>query len=141
MVDNNPLIKKLAPHETEIFHIKPANPTRPQYIGSDLHFSCGFEVRSFVFGEGHVSICLKNDYEKKGSIYLYLPGSDESLNTVAVTANGKPGTAAVVAKPNIGVHTEGSNQPTHFYQGRVLQVRVSIEASGAENDGKVSFTW
>jgi hypothetical protein len=61
---NNPLIKKIKPHATEIFHIMPAEPSRAQYIGSDLHFSCGFKANSFDWSNRHVKICLKNDYKK-----------------------------------------------------------------------------
>jgi hypothetical protein len=94
LVDNSPLIKKLTPHETEIFHIKPADPTRPQYIGSNLHFSCGFEVATFDWGDHHVKVCLKNDYKKKGAVYVhvYLPeskGLDNALEAWSCRHCGK----------------------------------------------------
>ncbi|KAL9190710.1 hypothetical protein ACHAXT_000416 [Thalassiosira profunda] len=130
LVDNSPLIKKLSPHETEIFHIKPANPTRPQYIGSDLHFSCGFEVVSFDWSARHVEVRLKNDYKKKGSIYVYIPKS-EGLHKAAVTVNGDPGELEVVAKPSIGKAGEG----------RVLRVPIEIKGTKGDGDGMVSISW
>ena len=42
------LSKKLKAHETEIFHLRAVTPDVPQYIGSDIHFSCGQEVQTFV---------------------------------------------------------------------------------------------
>jgi len=130
LVDNNPLIKKLKPHETEIFHIKPAEPTRPQYIGSNLHFSCGFEVKSFDWSAHRVTVCLKNDYKKKGSIFVYIPES-EGLNEAAATANGKTGHVEIVARPSIGEN----------YEGRVLRVYIEIEGSGDPDDGLASIHW
>ena len=131
LVDNNPLIKKLKPHETEIFHIKPADPTRPQYIGSNLHFSCGFEVQTFDWSGNHVEVCLKNDYKKKGSIYVYLPES-KGLDNATVAVNGKPGQVDIVARPTIG---EDNN-------GRVVQVSIEIQGiGGADGDGEVSIRW
>jgi len=123
LVDNSPLIKKLKPHETEILHIKPADPTRPQYIGSNLHFSCGFEVESFDWSANHFSVCLKNDYEKKGSIFVYIPEPD-------FTATGKAGHVEIVARPSIGDNCNGI----------VLRVDVEIQGSGDE-DGLVVIHW
>lgn len=125
--ENDPLIKKLKPHATEIFHIKPAEPTRPQYIGSDLHFSCGYEVNSFDWGDCSVKISLKNDYIKEGSVVVYVPESD-GLNRAAVTVNGKPGKFDVVAKTLMGENCGGS----------VLRVYVS---TGTIDDGLVSINW
>ncbi|KAL3798082.1 hypothetical protein ACHAW5_010295 [Stephanodiscus triporus] len=125
--DNDPLIKKLKPHATEIFHIKPAEPSRAQYIGSDLHFSCGFEVDSFDWSDRHVKICLKNDYKKRGSIFLYVPECD-GLNSAAVTVSGKPGRVEIVARPIMGENCGG----------RVLRVNVG---TGENADGVVSILW
>ena len=131
LVDNNPLIKKLQPHQTEVFHIKPADPTRPQYIGSDLHFSCGFEVSSFDWSDHHVFVTLKNEYKRTGSIFVYLPERN-GVDKAVFTVNGKPGSRVdIVAKPSIGENCEG----------RVVRVYVDIEASGADEDGNVSIRW
>ena len=42
-----PQSKRLDSHETEIFHIKRVSPEYPQYVGSDLHFSCCKEIFRF----------------------------------------------------------------------------------------------
>lgn len=129
LASNNPLIKKLKPHESEILHIKPADPSRPQYIGSDLHFSCGFEVLSFRWSDRQVIIQLKNEYKRKGSIFIYLPGEKVLENSTA-TVNGKSVAKEIVARPSIG------SSP-----GSVLRVDVQIEGSRGESDGLVSITW
>lgn len=120
----------LRPHETEIFHIKPADPQRPQYIGSDLHFSCGFEVDSFDWSDHHVKVLLKNDFHKKGSIFLYIPES-EHLNNALAAVSGKPGYFEVAARPLTGENCGG----------RVLRVYVEIEGSNNNEDGCVSIRW
>jgi len=146
LVGNDPLVKKLAPHETEIFHIKPANPTRPQYIGSDLHFSCGFEVQNFEWSERSVKIELKNEYEKKGSIFVYLPGGrgdgEKKLENLSITVNGTVTPDwCVIAKPKIGVHSAGSPKPTHYYHGNIVKVQVSVAGSSGDGDGIVHFNF
>lgn len=133
-LDNkDPLIKRLAPHETEIFHIKPANPTRPQYIGSDLHFSCGFEVNFFEWDDSSVKLSLKNDYEKSGSVFLYLPESD---NQIAATVNGQSSQVEIVAKP--AIHNDKSNECN---VGRIVKVKVHIAGSQTDSDGKIEISW
>lgn len=130
--DNSPLIKKLEPHETEIFHIKPAQPNRPQYIGSDLHFSCGFEVDLFDWSNNSVKVQLKNDYKKKGSIFVYIPESKGLDRSVVVKVNdNETGNYDTVARPSMGDNCAG----------RVLRVYIEIEGSGAKNDGFVFIKW
>lgn len=138
-MDKDPLIKRLAPHETEIFHIKPANPTRPQYIGSDLHFSCGFEVHSFEWGSSFVKISLKNDYEKSGSVFIYIPESasaGKSLDDMYATVNGEASRAEVVARPAINNDKSKDNHP-----GRVVKIRVYTNGGQEETDGKIEISW
>ena len=129
--DNSPPIKKLKPHESEIFHIKPAEPNSPQYIGSDLHFSCGFEVKAFDWGERHVNVSLKNDYKKKGSIFVYIPESKGLDKAIVEVNDDESSQFEIVAKPSFGGNL----------CGRVLQVNIEIEGSGTKNDGLVSIHW
>merc|ERR1712194_184601 len=129
LVEDQPLIKKLRPHATEIFHIKPATPARPQYIGSNLHFSCGFEVERFEWSERHVSVRLKNTHKKTGFVVLYLPERHE-LDAAVVAVNDEPGSFEIVARPSIG-----------GIQGRVIRVHTEIEGSGIKSDGLVSIRW
>eukprot|EP00956_Cyclotella_meneghiniana_P044577 scaffold324189_cov86-Cyclotella_meneghiniana.AAC.1 len=135
LVDKEPLIKRLLPHETEIFHIKPANPTRPQYIGSDLHFSCGFEVKSFEWGSSYVNILLKNDYEKFGSVFLYVPG-DKSLDNITASVNGESNEVHVVARPAIS-----NGKSDGGFVGRIIKVGVSIAGTGTDSDGRIEISW
>ena len=135
LLDNDPLIKRLAPHETEIFHIKPANPSRPQYIGSDLHFSCGFEVLSFQCGPKYVNLSLKNNYKKSGSVFIFIPqsGSDDSI---AAQVNGKSGVVEIVARPAIN---NGKSESS--YTGTVIKVKVQITGARTEPDGEIKISW
>lgn len=128
LVDNSPLVKKLESHQTEIFHIKPADPTSCQYIGSDLHFSCGFEVASFDAKENSVLVHLKNKYAKTGSIYLYLP-SGKKFDNASVELNGVPGQMDIIARPTIEGH-----------EGLVVRVPVAIKGTGEQDDGVISIS-
>ena len=139
LVDKEPLIKRLSPHETEIFHIKPANPGRPQYIGSDLHFSCGFEVQSFEWGSSYINLSLKNDYDKSGNIFLYLPepeNNSKSLDDIAASVNGEVSRVEVIARPAI---SNGKTKKCKL--GRVVKIQVSITGSQAAADGQVKISW
>lgn len=128
LVDNSPLVKKLESHQTEIFHIKPADPTSCQYIGSDLHFSCGFEVASFDAKEKSVLVHFKNSYTKKGYVYLYLPDG-RNFDGATVIVNGAPGQMDIIARPTLGEH-----------KGMVVRVPVVIKGTGEEHDGVVSIS-
>ncbi|KAK1743772.1 alpha-galactosidase [Skeletonema marinoi] len=108
LVDNSPLVKKLD------------DPTSCQYIGSDLHFSCGFEVSSFVAGEKRVLIELKNNYAKKGSVYLYLPVG-KKFDNATVEVNGAEGSMEIIARPTLGGN-----------EGVVVRVPVVIKGTGEE---------
>ena len=113
-----------------------------------MHFSCGFEVQSFEWSDHHVLICLKNEYAKTGSIFVYLPEANGfeggelavggRLDNVTVTVNGKPCCPEILARPSICLHR---NEIITYYCGRVLRVRVTIEASGLSGDGIISFSW
>mmetsp|Transcript_6450 Transcript_6450/g.10487 ORF Transcript_6450/g.10487 Transcript_6450/m.10487 type:complete len:1168 (+) Transcript_6450:171-3674(+) len=128
LVDNSPLVKKLESHQTEIFHIKPADPTSCQYIGSDLHFSCGFEVASFEAGAKRVLIELKNNYAKKGSVYLYLPDG-KKFDNATVEVNGTASSMEVIARPTLGGN-----------DGVVVRIPVVITGTGEGKDGVVSIS-
>jgi len=95
-----------------------------------LHFSCGFEVKSFDWDHRSATVALKNDYKKKGSVFVYLPES-KGLDNVVINVNGKPGRADIVAKPSLG----------ESYHGRVLRVYTEIKGSGVKHDGLVSMSW
>lgn len=139
LVEKDPLIKKLSPHETEIFHIKPANPTRPQYIGSDLHFSCGFEVQSFEWCSSHIDLTFKNEYDKTGSVFLYIPepgSSGKTLDNLSALTNGEASRVDVVARP--AIH---NNKTKNFHAGVVVKIRVHCDGSQNIVGGQVKITW
>ena len=131
LLDGSPLMTTLRPHATEILHVKPVDPSRPQYVGSDLHFSCGFEVKTFEWSDKSVRVILKNDYKKCGSVYLFLP-ERVGIDRASVHVCGRPSRFETVARPSIGPDA---------HQGRVIRVGVEIVANGEEDDGEVSIKW
>ena len=132
--NNGPLNRHLEPHTTEIFHIRPVTPGVPQYIGSDLHFSCGYEVLSFDASQKNkVLISLKTDLNRIGHIYLFVPTVDISHVRV-LEAGDKPGRWAVVGNtPNEG----GSPHCC----GRVLRITVVVHADGSPGDGEIAVDY
>jgi hypothetical protein len=74
------------PHCAKLLAIRPLLADRPQYVGSDIHFSCGLEVTKFEWTEtpgGAVSINLDIDAGKviKGPyhVWLSLPGEPTEI--------------------------------------------------------------
>mmetsp|Transcript_22526 Transcript_22526/g.62579 ORF Transcript_22526/g.62579 Transcript_22526/m.62579 type:complete len:1110 (-) Transcript_22526:33-3362(-) len=123
---------RLEAHETEIFHVKRVEPELPQYIGSDLHFSCCKEVLSFVATTSSIQIELKSDYDRVGSILVFLP----VINTqnVKVAVNGTPGQWVTVGNtPKVAEN--GSPRLV----GRVIRIMVVVHAEGEVQDGQISI--
>jgi hypothetical protein len=126
------LSKKLQPHESEIFHVKAVSLDRPQYIGSDLHFTCGYEVRKFhVKDNQQVDVYLKNDLKRAGYVFLFVPGCDNPLD---LHVNGEPAQVDVIAKTPIS-----HNQTTAGYLGRIVRIWIVVHGTSSENDGKISL--
>ncbi len=126
-----PISQRLLAHETEIFHIRKVTPSKPQYVGSDLHFSCGYEVLSFSTSPSKVTVQLKNELKRMGHVYLFIPVVDTSH--VEVKVAGKSSRWSVI-----------SNVPDHRDEGiishccgRIIRVSVAIKADGSENDGEI----
>ena len=86
--------KRLVAHETEIFHLREVTPDMPQYIGSDIHFSCGKELVTFEVTKNSVKLCLRKSFSRRGHIYLFIPRHD--LSNLAVHTNGQTGSFRVV---------------------------------------------
>ena len=87
---------------------------------------------TFDWSDNSVEVKLKNDYKKKGSIFVYIPESKGLDRSVVVKVNdNEPGNYDTVAKPSMGDNCAG----------RVLRVYIEIEGSGAKNDGFVSIKW
>jgi hypothetical protein len=133
------LRRNLAPHETEIFHIRPVTPGVPQFVGSDLHFSCGHEIVSFAThlnsDTRKVKIQLKTNLNRVGHIFLFVPTVD--TRHVQVTVGGKsPGRWSTVGNvPSPRGATIGSFQCI----GRVLRIMVVVHGDGSDKDGLVEI--
>jgi len=125
------LSKVLGPHETEIFHVKPVTPEHAQYLGSDLHFSCGVEVQLFHAEKNKLAIDLLTDYQRVGHVFVFVP--IVSTGQVKAFCCGEPCRWTVVGNtPSV---VEGRGPST--VMGRVLQVAVVCHADGRDMDGKV----
>ena len=117
------LSKMLDPHETEVFHVKPVK-DEPQYIGSDIHFTCGYEVRHFkTNGRNELELAFKSEWRRSGYAFLFVPSY--SKGPIKATVNGRSGNFDVIAKPSLG---EGKS-------GRVVRVWVTIRGDGKDKDG------
>jgi len=120
--------KRLGPHESEIFHVKPVCDHTPQYIGSNLHFSCGFEVHAFHGTHDSVEVQLKTENKRNGSIYLFLPAEPV---VPKVRINGKSDEAKIIGK------TPRTFNGKIIYHGTVIKVDVEIKADKSSEDGLV----
>lgn len=122
--------KKLGPHESEIFHMKPVSHSHLQFVGSELHFTCGYEVEYFSSSEKMITMQFKNETKRSGFAYFYIPRCTEDIN---VKMGGMTVKAEVVTKlPKIQRNTE-------TYGGQIIRVWVSIHGSNSKHDGEVSL--
>ena len=118
------LSKRLDPHETEIFHMKPIL-DRPQYVGSDIHFTCGYEVLSFRAKTGQIDVTFKNYCRRSGYVFLYIP---QTHGEIRATVNQKVGEFEVIATIPDG--------------GRVLRVWLTIRGKKkSEHDGRITLEY
>jgi hypothetical protein len=126
--------KLLGAHATEIFHIKPVTPDAPQYIGSDLHFSCGRELRSFRASRDCLEIRLVSEYKRAGRVFVFIPRS--TLESVRVTARGAPGRwTAVGNTPKV------SDNGSPRLIGRIISIPIMIRADGFSDDGHIHVSF
>eukprot|EP00549_Striatella_unipunctata_P011226 CAMPEP_0118711202 /NCGR_PEP_ID=MMETSP0800-20121206/23922_1 /TAXON_ID=210618 ORGANISM="Striatella unipunctata, Strain CCMP2910" /NCGR_SAMPLE_ID=MMETSP0800 /ASSEMBLY_ACC=CAM_ASM_000638 /LENGTH=420 /DNA_ID=CAMNT_0006615701 /DNA_START=62 /DNA_END=1325 /DNA_ORIENTATION=- len=132
MDEQQTLSKQLHPHETEIFHVKEVDTNTPQYIGSDFHFSCGFEVKKFVTTNSSVEIYLKNDWKRVGYVYVYIPRIHGEIVT---HINGEAGTCEVIAQ------TPLYENDMVLYSGRVVRVLSMIHGISSDNDGFIRMSF
>lgn len=127
-----PLLSKLlGPHETEIFHIKPVTPNNPQYLGSDIHFSCGQEVDLFKATKHQLAIHLRTEYHRVGHIFVFVPVTN--TGQVKTTCGAEPCRWTVVG--NTPQNNDGRGPSAVL--GRVLQVAVVCHGDGRDMDGTV----
>ena len=123
------LSKKLGPHESEIFHIKPVSLDKCQYIGSELHFTCGFEVTRFDSTSTSIDLQLRKDSKRSGFIYVYLPCYAFPM-TVKVSG--------MVAQGEIIFKTPKIARNATFYGGQVVRIWAVIHGNGSPEDGRVT---
>ena len=128
------LSKRLGAHETEIFHLRLVTPDLPQYVGSDIHFSCGQELQSFEATRNHVKLCLWNNHSRKGHVYLFIPR--HNLDHLAVQVNGKRSTFGVVANTP-GSDTSGGK----LCIGKIIRIPVVVRGDGSDMNGEVLVTF
>ena len=120
----------LRPHQSKIFHIKTVTPSTPQYIGGDIHFTCGYEVAEFrTATRGEVYLQMKTYAVRTGFVYLYLPKGDRGgADGIQATTNGKKTRIEVVDR-------------IPLYAGLVVRVHMEICANGTEKDGVVTVSF
>jgi len=128
---NANLSKILPPHGSEIFHLKPMQPHRPQYIGSTIHFSCGFEVKSFNFNENTLWLNLKNEWKREGWVFLFVPGSNNALRASIDDSGGGTETPLplfVVQTFDKNTNDESTGKYTNKSSliGRIIKLQISI---------------
>jgi len=123
---------KLGPHATEIFHIKPVIPDEPQYIGSDMHFSCGQELILFRPDYNTLDLWLNTTYHRSGNIFVFVPRVSPS--NIRVTVHGKTGRWTTVGNTP-SINENGSPR----LAGRVITIPVTVQADGSEDDGYVKI--
>ena len=133
--DAYPITQRLLAHETEIFHIRKVTPSKPQYIGSDIHFSCGFEVLSFdvspSYDKNSVKILLKSEQKRVGHVYLFVPVVD--MSHVEVTMAGKSTRWSVVCN----VPDDREEGVVSHCCGRIIRISVMVNADRTEKDGEI----
>ena len=126
-----PISQQLLAHETEIFHIRKVTPSKPQYVGSDIHFSCGYEVLSFYTAPSKVTIRLKHELKRVGHVYLFIPVVDTSH--VEVTVAGKSTRWSVICN----VPDDREEGVISHCCGRIIRISVVVKADGSEKDGEI----
>jgi hypothetical protein len=142
------LRRRLEPHETEIFHVKAVTPDLPQYIGSDLHFSCGKEVQHFATfaagesadGSRRVDLQLSTSLHRVGHVWVYVPVTQTDhirVMTESTASAFAGGSLWTVVGNTPRVNSNGSI----LLVGRILRIRVVVRADGSPDDGRVQILY
>lgn len=122
------LRKLLQVHETEIFHLKSVNPNLPEYLGSTIHFSCGYEVSKIEKTSDQISVQFRKNFYRVGYVYLYIPKAN--VDEVDVTVAGTR-----TAFDTFGNTPDSGNQGKLV--GRVIRFNVIIRGDGSPKDGEI----
>ena len=117
----NMLSKRLYAHESEIFHVKAVKTNEAQYIGSDMHFSCGYEIEQFTVAPHTMQIKFKNYYKRSGFIYIYIPYHGSEREVRVLFDNQEQVTNVLCSIPFL--NDDGSSLQN---AGRVMKVWVDI---------------
>jgi alpha-galactosidase len=70
---------KLPPHSGRVLAVRPVR-EGPQFLGSSLHFSQGYEVSGWVAGERRLKLGLQLGRVAEGEVTLALPADPRALN-------------------------------------------------------------
>lgn len=122
--------KKLGPHESEIFHLKPVSHSHLQYVGSELHFTCGYEVESFSASEVMIDMQFKTETQRSGFVYFYIP---RYANEVDVNVGG------VIVRGEIITKIPKVTRNAITYGGQIIKVWIIIHGNGSKHDGRISL--
>jgi hypothetical protein len=122
------LKKQLKVHQTEIFHIKSVNPRLPEYIGSNIHFSCGYEVSKIEKTVDQIQVHLRKRLSRVGHVYIFIPRPKVDEVEVFVSGNSTK-FEAIANTPN--------SQHQKKLVGRVIRFEIAIRGDGSANDGEI----
>ncbi len=71
---NSPITFSNVPsHGVRVLAVRPVNPDRPTYLGSDLHLSQGLEVSDWQAADSELVLTFKLGRQAAGRVYCYLP--------------------------------------------------------------------
>ncbi len=132
----NMLSKRLFAHESEIFHVKAVKPNEPQYIGSDIHFSCGYEIKQFTLAPHTMVIKFKNYYKRSGFIYIYVPFHGNKREVQILFDNEEQVPSIMCSIPFL--NDDGSSLHN---AGRVMKIWVEIPGNCDEDKAILTVTY
>jgi hypothetical protein len=124
------ITKTLRAHESEILHIRKVTPNMPQYIGSTIHFSCGYELLSFKATDHSVRLLLQSHYQRHGDLYVYVPRVNVEEVVHVQVNNCQRSPWSIAGSVPSGPHSGGK------VIGRILKIPISIECP---TDGEVQI--
>jgi hypothetical protein len=136
-VSRQTLSKRLGPHETEIFHIKSVNPGSAQYIGSSLHYSCGYEVKSFSCSSSSATVQIRKEALRSGFIYVFVPSSGDG---VSATLDGRAASVEVETRLTFE-ETSGSNRKGTVFKVQIISDPVFNSNEDLQDCGTVTISF
>ncbi len=78
--ENQPLFTgELPAHGCLLLAVRPVKRNIPQYLGSDLHFSQGMEIKRWQVLDETLQFTIDLERDCEGTIDLYLPGKPKSI--------------------------------------------------------------